>query len=512
MRSTARGTLVSLLLACAALALFAAPAAAKPAEIAYRCDVDICLIDPDNPAAIVNLTNNGSKTFDEEPVWSPSGDRVAFVSHETGLPERLRDGPRRAGPDGQRRDAADPLRGKQLDLRADLVARTARGSPTSANRAASAQIFLVAADGSTLTPLSIAAPGEHPSFSPDGGKIAFSKGGEQVWTDERRRQQRDRAGDQRARARPDLVARRDLHRLRRQKRPVRRLVRRQRRQPRRRRARRAPGQLRPVDLRHLVAGRGQACLPLDRAGCGDDAGRRVHPGRQPRRQRQRRAAAEVAGSAPTSTARPGRPTAPASPSRDSASRRCRGSSRSTSRAPTAPARCRRSPAAAATRTRLAPDPLRTPVRARVTPSEGSAGQPPGGRKPKLVWFTKRIPITGGGPIHMMIVVLRRARLRRLDPGHVAEVRGPGRAQVPPGDGLESQTEAAADRRRQRRAEAARRRGKAAAPLPEQGRQGAAEGEGQARLPGHGHGHLERPGAGDLEEDDPRRPQETEEKS
>jgi len=39
----------------------------------------------------------------------------------------------------------------------------------------------------------------------------------------------------------------------------------------------------------------------------------------------------------------------------------------------------------------------------ITPSGGSAGQPPGGRKPKLVWFTKRIPITGNGPIHMMIV-------------------------------------------------------------------------------------------------------------
>ena len=50
-----------------------------------------------------------------------------------------------------------------------------------------------------------------------------------------------------------------------------------------------------------------------------------------------------------------------------------------------------------------PDPLRTPLVPVVTPSQGSAGQPPGGRKPKLVWFTKRIPISGGGPIHMMIV-------------------------------------------------------------------------------------------------------------
>jgi hypothetical protein len=39
----------------------------------------------------------------------------------------------------------------------------------------------------------------------------------------------------------------------------------------------------------------------------------------------------------------------------------------------------------------------------VTPSGGSGGQPPGVRKPKVVWFTKRGPITGGGPIHVMIV-------------------------------------------------------------------------------------------------------------
>lgn len=50
-----------------------------------------------------------------------------------------------------------------------------------------------------------------------------------------------------------------------------------------------------------------------------------------------------------------------------------------------------------------PDPLRTPLVPVVTPSGGSAGSPPGGRKPKIVWFTKKIPITGGGPIHMLIV-------------------------------------------------------------------------------------------------------------
>jgi hypothetical protein len=50
-----------------------------------------------------------------------------------------------------------------------------------------------------------------------------------------------------------------------------------------------------------------------------------------------------------------------------------------------------------------PDPLRTPLVPVVSPSGGRAGLPPGGRKPKIVWFTKRIPITASGPIHMLNV-------------------------------------------------------------------------------------------------------------
>ena len=47
--------------------------------------------------------------------------------------------------------------------------------------------------------------------------------------------------------------------------------------------------------------------------------------------------------------------------------------------------------------------MQTPFVPIVTPSGGRAGLPPGGRKPKLVWFTKRIPITASAPIHMMSV-------------------------------------------------------------------------------------------------------------
>src|SRR5215207_10811808 len=181
MRPTARGFLVSLLLACSAVALFAASAAAKPAEIAYRCGVDICLIDPDNPAAIVNLTNNGSKTLDQEPVWSPSGDRVAFVSQEKGFTNIFVMNP---DAPGQTVNVATQVTHYVESSSIYELTWSPDGTKLAYEREQGAfrQIFLVAADGSTLTPLPIAAPGEHPTFSPDGGKIAFSKGAEQVWT------------------------------------------------------------------------------------------------------------------------------------------------------------------------------------------------------------------------------------------------------------------------------------------------------------------------------------------
>src|SRR3954454_11810947 len=49
-------------------------------EIAYQCDTDVCLLDPANPGAVTNLTDNGSVSYDEKPIWSPDGKKVAFVS------------------------------------------------------------------------------------------------------------------------------------------------------------------------------------------------------------------------------------------------------------------------------------------------------------------------------------------------------------------------------------------------------------------------------------------------
>jgi hypothetical protein len=68
-----------------ALVVGASAASAAPKEIAYVCHgEDICLLDPDNPSNVFNLTDNGTTSYDEDPVWSPDGKRVAFVARFTG--------------------------------------------------------------------------------------------------------------------------------------------------------------------------------------------------------------------------------------------------------------------------------------------------------------------------------------------------------------------------------------------------------------------------------------------
>src|SRR6478752_4238516 len=71
------------LASCLALAGVATPTAFAQNEIAYRCDLDICLMDPASPGAVTNLTDNGATSYDEKPIWSPDGTKVAFVSDFT---------------------------------------------------------------------------------------------------------------------------------------------------------------------------------------------------------------------------------------------------------------------------------------------------------------------------------------------------------------------------------------------------------------------------------------------
>ena len=79
-----RLSLVPALLTVAVLALGGSVASAAPKDVAYVCHgEDICLLDPDNPGDVYNLTANGTTSYDEDPVWSPDGKRLAFVARFT---------------------------------------------------------------------------------------------------------------------------------------------------------------------------------------------------------------------------------------------------------------------------------------------------------------------------------------------------------------------------------------------------------------------------------------------
>jgi Tol biopolymer transport system component len=403
MRTTTRRFLASLFLAVSVAALLAPSALAKPREIAYRCDkVDICLIDPDNPGAIVNLTANGSDTFDEEPVWSPSGDRVAFVSQEKGFQNIFVMNP---DAPGQMVNVATQLTHYVESSSIYELAWSPDGKRLAYEREQGAfrQIFVVAADGSTLTPLSIAAPGEHPTWSPDGGKIAFSKGAEQVWTT-------NADGSNAIAAVPNALGHDPTWS------PDGTFIAYDHRNAQ-------PGLWYDVNVANLAGGT-PAVLPANFAqwtlatwspdgsklayrSTAHDAATMLDEGfiRIANRDGSGNVVLPPKSGVDVEFYRPswapdstrvtfegfGEPPQPRATEVYVQSTNGAGQMQAiTSGGDNSEPAWR-------------PDPLRTPFVPVVTPSHGSAGQPPGGRKPKLVWFTKRIPITGGGPIHVMNV-------------------------------------------------------------------------------------------------------------
>ena len=194
----------------AALAVGAPAAFAAPNEIAYRCGADICLLDPDNPSNVTNLTNNGLTSLEETPVWSPDGTYIAFISRLNGTRNVY---------------VMNPTPGPGVDV---TVARritpyTDGGflgepawSPDGSKIAfvrgtaeSNRSISVAAADGTTGTPPLIAEHGEHPSWSPDGGKITyayqrqiFTKDADGTGFADRLRLSRPRAGISRPACRP----------------------------------------------------------------------------------------------------------------------------------------------------------------------------------------------------------------------------------------------------------------------------------------------------------------------
>jgi len=172
---------LALTLLAAALTLAFAPAALAANEIAYRCDLDICLLDPANPGAVTNLTDNGATSYDEKPIWSPDGSKVAFVSDFTkdGQGEKNVFVMPAAGSGDEINLATQisefPAEGKAID---DLAWSPdgSRIAFTRGNNAGDDKVWVENADGTSVFPLEIGGTGakRHPTWSPDSSKIAYA--------------------------------------------------------------------------------------------------------------------------------------------------------------------------------------------------------------------------------------------------------------------------------------------------------------------------------------------------
>jgi Tol biopolymer transport system component len=176
MRRSRLGLLIGLAASLAALAASASPALALTDQIAYGCDVDICLVQPDVPGSVTNLTDNGNASIDAHPAWSPDGTRIAFVSTFGGGGVHNVFVMRPDAP-GDAINLATQVTHYTVDSVVLALAWSRDGTRIAFER--NSGISVAAADGTTVTPLPITALGAHPTWSPDGTKIAFSKG-EQV--------------------------------------------------------------------------------------------------------------------------------------------------------------------------------------------------------------------------------------------------------------------------------------------------------------------------------------------
>ena len=171
--------LIPLLLVLAGLA--SAPAAVAENEIAYECDLDVCLLDPANPGAVTNLTFNAATSYDEKPIWSPDGSKVAFVSDFTNAGHGERNvfvmSTTATGQDVNL--ATQITRYSSGNKAIDDLAWSPDGSRiayTRGNNAGDDSVWVVNADGTTTFPLEIGGTGakRHPTWSPDSSKIAYA--------------------------------------------------------------------------------------------------------------------------------------------------------------------------------------------------------------------------------------------------------------------------------------------------------------------------------------------------
>lgn len=181
MHSSWRRFLIAALATIAALGAFGASSAlGAPEEIAYGCKLDICLLDPDNPSAVTNLTDNEGTSIDEKPVWSPNGKKLAFISRFASEPIQTRNiyvmEPEAPGEGiNLAVQVTHFTNGEYIGepvwspdgTRIAFVTGTSEG-----NRS----VRVANSDGTTATPVLVVAHGQHPTWAPDSGKIAYSEG------------------------------------------------------------------------------------------------------------------------------------------------------------------------------------------------------------------------------------------------------------------------------------------------------------------------------------------------
>jgi len=168
-----------LLTVLAALAL--APAAQAANEIVYECDLDVCLLDPANPGAVTNLTFNGGASYDEKPIWSPDGTKVAFVSDFTNTGHGEKNVfVMSTTATGQDVNLATQITHFTPENKViDDLAWSPDGSRIAFTRGTNSgddKVWVVNADGTTTFPLEIGGGGakRHPTWSPDSSKIAYA--------------------------------------------------------------------------------------------------------------------------------------------------------------------------------------------------------------------------------------------------------------------------------------------------------------------------------------------------
>jgi len=172
----------AVVLAVALVALLGLACAAQAEnEIVYQCDLDVCLLDPANPGAVTNLSDNGATSFDEKPIWSPDGTKVAFVSDFTtagrGEKQVFVMSTTATGQDVNLATQVThfPTEAKAID---DLAWSPdgSRIALTRGNNAGDDKVWVVNADGTSTFPLEIGGGGakRHPTWSPDSSKIAYA--------------------------------------------------------------------------------------------------------------------------------------------------------------------------------------------------------------------------------------------------------------------------------------------------------------------------------------------------